>query len=256
MARQLNEVYREMKRSCYSEKELLYRNYGGKEIKMCDEWINDRNTFYSWAKDNGFKTGLTVRREDTSKNFSPDNCYVTTPMKFTIRTDEEKEEIKRASEIKRMNAIRYDGVKKTKHPLFRTHVTMRTRCYNKNHENYKNYGGRGICVCDEWLGKNGFDNFYNWAKENGWKDKLTIDRIDTNGNYEPSNCKWSTIREQSRNKRNNVWVVYHGETMIISDYIKLTGLSLCLVRQNIKEQYMNVDNFENFIPKKKTRTIK
>ena len=85
------------------------------------------------------------------------------------------------------------------HRLFGIWNGMKTRCYNENNKDYKDYGGRGIRICDEWLSD--FLSFYNWAMENGYQDDLTIDRVEVNGNYEPSNCKWSTRAEQSRNQR-------------------------------------------------------
>ena len=93
----------------------------------------------------------------------------------------------------------------TKHGLKHTRLYdilcgMKRRCYNPNQPCYKNYGARGIKVCDEWL--NDPKAFYDWSITHGYKDDLTIDRINVNGNYEPSNCKWVSIKEQGRNKRN------------------------------------------------------
>ena len=86
-----------------------------------------------------------------------------------------------------------------RHRLYRIFTGMKTRCYNKNNFLYEYYGARGIKICDLWL--NDFIAFYNWAINNGYSDNLTIDRINNNGKYEPSNCRWVNQEIQIRNTR-------------------------------------------------------
>lgn len=116
------------------------------------------------------------------------------------------------------------GMSRTK--FYKMYDSIKKRCLNKNNKDYKNYGGRGIKICNEWLNKeNGFINFYNWAIENGYKEGLTIDRINNNGNYEPNNCRWVTNKEQQRNTRNNVFLTYNGETHCLSEWAEILGLT-------------------------------
>ena len=93
------------------------------------------------------------------------------------------------------------GESRTK--LYRAWVAMKARCSDINHQSYRNYGGRGITFCDEWKE---YGPFRDWARSNGYRSDLTLDRINNNGNYEPSNCRWTDVKTQSRNTRfNRMW---------------------------------------------------
>lgn len=93
---------------------------------------------------------------------------------------------------------------------------MIQRCYNQNSCHYKNYGQRGIRVCDEW--RNSYVVFREWAHKNGYKENLSLDRMDNNGDYEPSNCRWATVKEQGRNRRTNRLITYNGKTQTLMDW--------------------------------------
>ena len=114
----------------------------------------------------------------------------------------------------------------SKHKLYYVRNTMINRCYNKKISKYKNYGARGISVCDEWLDKeNGFINFYNWAMNNGYQDGLTIERKNVDSNYCPENCCWISSEKQAKNKTTTVFLTYNGETKPLSDWARDTGIS-------------------------------
>lgn len=115
--------------------------------------------------------------------------------------------------------------------LYRIRSGMIARCYKENASSYPKYGAKGITVCDEWLGENGFVNFYNWAMENGYKDNLTLDRINPKGNYEPSNCRWATYKEQANNTKATVFLTYNGETKPASEWAEIVGISQSAITQ-------------------------
>ena len=107
--------------------------------------------------------------------------------------------------------------------IYAIYYGMRYRCYSKNCSRYKNYGERGIKICKEWM--EDYDSFEKWALENGYKDGLSIERIDVNGDYCPENCTWVSLKEQSRNKCNTVRINVNGNKYTIIELSELTGLS-------------------------------
>lgn len=126
-----------------------------------------------------------------------------------------------------------------KHNMCKTRLyiiwhNMKARCNNNNNNGYKDYGGRDIKVCEEW--NNDFMNFYNWTIQNGYRDDLTIDRIDVNGNYEPNNCRWATTKEQANNKRNNFCITYHGETRTLKQWCEYFNINYGTVKSRIKRK--------------------
>ncbi len=98
--------------------------------------------------------------------------------------------------------------------LFGIWTALRQRCGNKNASNYKYYGGRGIAVCKEW---SAFVAFRDWALANGYKEDLSIDRINNDGNYEPENCRWATAKQQQRNGRHNDHITINGRTRTLAE---------------------------------------
>lgn len=133
-----------------------------------------------------------------------------------------------------------------KHGLSGTRIerifnAMKQRCFNPNSDAYDYYGGRGIKICDEWLGEEGFISFYNWAVENGYTDKLTIDRIDVNGDYCPENCKWTTRAEQMRNTRRNHYIEMDGETHTVAEWCRIIGIKPGVYYGRISRGYTDYD---------------
>ena len=107
---------------------------------------------------------------------------------------------------------------KSKTPLYQVYKGIKARCFNEHSQFYNYYGGRGITMCDEW--RNDYSVFMNWCFKNGYKKGLQIDRIDTNGNYEPTNCRFVTCKINSRNRRNVHVVEYNGEQVFLIDLYK------------------------------------
>ncbi len=161
----------------------------------------------------------------------------------------------KSKKLKDTICISCSGVKKMKHGakrfgkierLYRIWRGMKDRCLNKNNKDYMNYGSRDIKVCDEWI--NNFESFRDWALNNGYKDNLTIDRINVNGNYEPSNCRWITIKEQANNRRASIINrLSEEEIKEMLEEIKKDGNYLKKVS---KEKNINLGTLRLFVLKK------
>lgn len=125
----------------------------------------------------------------------------------------------RVGDHKRLYSI-YNGIKK--------------RCYATREPRYKDYGARGIRMCDEWLNPvNGFDNFAEWSFSHNYNDDMTIDRINVDGNYEPENCRWIPLREQALNKRDTLRVTYQGQTIPLRELCDKRGVNYDTVHNRI-----------------------
>lgn len=120
--------------------------------------------------------------------------------------------------------------------LWRIYRGMRTRCSNPNYPYFHRYGGRGIKVCDEWMT---FDSFCDWALENGFDpnakpSEMSIDRIDLNGDYCPSNCRFATAVEQANNKSTNRMITAYGETKTMAEWARFVGLKRATLARRIE----------------------
>lgn len=112
--------------------------------------------------------------------------------------------------------VTFHGQWKTK--LYHVWSSMKSRCLNKNKSGFKDYGNRGICVCEEW-NKN-FMSFYNWSKANGYKEKLHLDRINNDGDYEPNNCRWADNKTNAQNKRSNIVIEAFNKKKCLSEWCR------------------------------------
>ena len=144
-----------------------------------------------------------------------------------------------AKELSRERQKKHLSSKTRLYPIW---SSMKRRCYSKTSNSYKNYGARGIKMCDEWLGEHGFEHFKEWALANGYKEetlpnnlnKWTIDRVDNDGDYEPSNCRWITAEEQQKNTRNNRFITFNNKTQILADWSREIGINIDKLYHRLK----------------------
>lgn len=144
---------------------------------------------------------------------------------------------KEVNKLKHGHATRKRGLT----PTYRSYRSMITRCYNRNREDYKLYGERGIKVCDRWL-----KSFQAFLEDMGERPEgRTLDRVDCNGNYEPGNCRWATIDEQVRNQRprfDSIFITFAGQTLTFTGWSNVTGLSRAGLKDRLFVQGLSVED--------------
>lgn len=122
-------------------------------------------------------------------------------------------------------------------PEYAAWMNMKNRCCNKNYNGYQNYGGRGIKVCDRWL-----DSFENFIEDIGERSRgMSLDRINVNGNYEPSNCRWATAKEQANNTRFNKKITVFGKTKTIAEWSDISGIKYSTLKDRLKSGWSDID---------------
>ena len=126
---------------------------------------------------------------------------------------------------------------------------IKTRCYNKRQkESYKRYGAKGISMCEEW--KNSYEAFRDWALENGYKDNLSIDRIDPRGPYSPENCRWATDKQQQNNRSNNHILTFNGISKTLAEWVDATGFTKSTIEHRLSRGWSVADTLQT--PMRKT----
>jgi hypothetical protein len=175
---------------------------------------------------------LTVIERDTTHNNRPYwLCLCDCGNKISVRAD-----LLKSGNTKACGCLynKHNQAKQGNHSrIYSIYHDIKKRCYNPKCKSYKFYGEKGITVCDEWLGENGFLNFYNWSLDNGYLDNLTIDRINSSLPYSPNNCRWVEWGTQANNKSNNLFITYNSKTQTLANWCKELNLNYSKVRQRI-----------------------
>lgn len=188
---------------------------------------NGRNSFLWNCKCDCGKMGIIDKGSLKSGNSRSCGCYH-----------------RESTSIKNTTHGQLKNYKKT--PEYRAWQHMKDRCYNSNDSSFHNYGGRGITVCERWSGINGFKNFITDIGQRP-STKHSLDRFpDNGGSYSPYNCRWATRQQQSRNRRNNVWIKYNGENKILVDWLGEFGMKRSFFNRRIKKG-MNANEIFNQI---------
>ena len=149
----------------------------------------------------------------------------------------------RTGAVKSCGCLRIDKPNRRTHgmantPIYRKWSLMKTRCNNPNRDHYKWYGDKGIEVCAEWQN---FENFYSWAMQNGYSDDLTIERIDINKGYNPSNCKWIPLKQQAFNKSNTRRLTFNGRTQSLTEWSIELGWKPWVLSTRLNKYHWSVE---------------
>lgn len=123
--------------------------------------------------------------------------------------------------------------------LYYVYYSMLSRCYNKNNPRYKDYGARGITVCSKWRLDN--KTFYEWAIKNGYREGLTLDRIDNDKEYSPENCAWVTNKENCNHNRRTHFLTYQGKTQSLRKWAEETGINYSTLRNRVNRSKLSVE---------------
>jgi hypothetical protein len=196
-------LWKGVRQKCQNPSNKSYKSFGGRGILFHEDW-NDFDVFSDWALANGYAKGKTIEMNDKDASFSPENCFFS-------------------------SKFQHHGMSQSR--LYKEWRSMLLRCNTPSHKSYKDYGGRGISVCPQW---HEFPNFQEWALANGYNDNLTIDRIDVNGNYEPSNCRFTDMITQCNNRRSSKFITYQGKTLSLAQWARELGFSRAIVSQRLK----------------------
>lgn len=216
---------------CGKEKVILKNAVVSGTTKSCgclsNEKVRERCFKDLAGQKFGRLTALSVDRNENGKTYwlckcDCGNTHIVLANRLisgnTVSCGCHKEEIKK--KIGELNKTH----EKSGTRIYGIYKQMEQRCYKKYSTKYKNYGGRGISICPEWLGEHGFENFFEWSMKNGYAENLTIDRIDNDGNYEPSNCRWATAKQQANNRRTSRYIDVDGEKMTVAIFSDMNGI--------------------------------
>lgn len=140
---------------------------------------------------------------------------------------------KRGEHISAAKLAHGDSKRKKVASLYKKWASMKKRCFNPHEQNYERYGGRGITVCKEWA--ESYEAFKTWALSAGYREGMSIDRIDPNGPYCPENCRWVPIAEQASNTRKNIYATMNGETKTVKEWSRHFGVKYETLRYRLRK---------------------